>query len=239
MERPVTMKLPRIVSLSEWKAAHDRLLEKEKAHTRAGDALAAERRRLPMVRVQKGYFFEGPNGEVSLLDLFEGRRQLIVYHFMFAPGVDGWPEAGCPGCSMVGDQVADLAHLHARDTSLVFISRGPYANLERYRERMGWDIPWYSSGGTDFNDDMGATTEHGETHLLSVFVRDDSTIYRTYFTGGRGVEALGPVWSFLDLTPLGRQETWEDSPEGYPQTAPYQWWRRHDEYEEAMRESRR
>jgi len=233
------MKLPKIVSTAEWKAAHDKLLAKEKEATRDRDALAAERRRQPMVRIHKEYVFEGPNGEVSLLDLFEGRRQLIVYHFMFAPGVDGWPEAGCPGCSMVADQVANLAHLHARDTSFAFVSRGPYQNLERYRERMGWHIPWYSSAGTSFNDDMGATTEHGETHLLSVFFRDGSNIYRTYFTGGRGVETLGPVWTFLDLTPLGRQEDWEDSPEGYPQTPRYQWWRRHDEYEEAARESRR
>jgi len=135
------MKLPKVVSPDEWKAAHARLLAKEKAATRDRDALAAERRRQPMVRIHKEYVFEGPNGEVSLLDLFEGRRQLIVYHFMFAPGVDGWPEAGCPGCSMVADQVANLAHLHARDTSFVFLSRGPYRNLERYRERMGWDIP--------------------------------------------------------------------------------------------------
>jgi predicted dithiol-disulfide oxidoreductase (DUF899 family) len=115
------------------------------------------------------------------------------------------------------------------------VSRAPLANLERYRERMGWTIPWFSSAGSDFNDDFGLSTDRGETFGLSVFLRDGSRIYRTYFTDGRGVEALGSVWTFLDLTPLGRQEDWEDSPEGYPQTPPYEWWRRHDEYEGAAR----
>jgi predicted dithiol-disulfide oxidoreductase (DUF899 family) len=229
------MTLPRIVSPAEWQAAHDQLLAKEKAATRARDALAAERRRLPMVHIDKQYVFEGPDGKVTLLDLFEGRSQLILYHFMFAPGVEGWPEAGCPGCSMFADQVGDLAHLHARDTSFALVSRAPLANLERYRERMGWTIPWFSSAGSDFNDDFGLSTDRGETFGLSVFLRDGSRIYRTYFTDGRGVEALGSVWTFLDLTPLGRQEDWEDSPEGYPQTPPYEWWRRHDEYEGAAR----
>jgi predicted dithiol-disulfide oxidoreductase (DUF899 family) len=233
------MALPKIVSPAEWQAARDDLLLKEKAATHARDALAAERRRLPMVRIEKSYVFEGPEGRASLLDLFEGRRQLIVYHFMFAPGVDGWPEAGCPGCSMFVDQVGHLAHLHARDTSFALVSRAPLANLERYRERMGWTIPWLSSAGNDFNDDFGLTTDQGETFGLGVFLRDGSKIYRTYFTAGRGVEALGSVWTFLDLTPLGRQEEWEDSPEGSPQTPPYQWWRRHDEYEEAARGARR
>ncbi len=229
------MALPKIVSPAEWQAARDHLLVKEKAATRARDALAAERRRLPMVHIGKTYRFEGPNGEASLLDLFEGRRQLIVYHFMFAPGVDGWPEAGCPGCSMFVDQVGHLAHLHARDTSFALVSRAPLANIDRYRERMGWTIPWFSSSGNDFNVDFGLTTDQGETFGLSVFLRDGPSIYRSYFTAGRGVEALGSVWTFLDLTPLGRQEDWEDSPEGYPRTPPYQWWRRHDEYEEAAR----
>jgi predicted dithiol-disulfide oxidoreductase (DUF899 family) len=188
-----------------------------------------------MVHIDKQYVFEGPDGKVTLLDLFEGRSQLILYHFMFAPGVEGWPEAGCPGCSMFADQVGDLAHLHARDTSFALVSRAPLANLERYRERMGWTIPWFSSAGSDFNDDFGLSTDRGETFGLSVFLRDGSRIYRTYFTDGRGVEALGSVWTFLDLTPLGRQEDWEDSPEGYPQTPPYEWWRRHDEYEGAAR----
>ncbi|MDQ6801069.1 MAG: DUF899 domain-containing protein [Acidobacteriota bacterium] len=222
--------LPKIVSQKVWRAAHEKLLAKEKAATRKRDALAAERRRQPMVEIEKDYAFEGPNGKAALLDLFEGRRQLIVYHFMFAPPVDGWPDAGCPGCSLVADQITHLAHLHARDTSLVLVSRAPLANILRYKKRMGWTLPWYSSSGSDFNADFGLTTGGGETFGLSVFLRDGDRVFRSYFTAGRGVESLGPVWTFLDLTPLGRQEEWEDSPDGWPQTPPYIWWRRHDEY---------
>lgn len=228
--KTTTMNLPETVSPAEWQAAHEKLLAKEKAATHARDALAAERRRLPMVRIEKDYVFEGPQGKASLLDLFEGRRQLILYHFMFAPGVEGWPSAGCPGCSMFVDQIGHLAHMEARDTSFALVSRAPLANIEAYQERMGWTVPWYSSAGSDFNVDFGVTTDRGETFGLSVFLCDDDNVFRTYFTAGRGVEALGSVWTFLDLTPLGRQEDWEDSPEGWPQTPPYQWWRRHDEY---------
>jgi predicted dithiol-disulfide oxidoreductase (DUF899 family) len=229
--KTTTMNLPEIVSPSEWQAAHEKLLAKEKVATRERDALAAERRRQPMVRIEKDYVFEGSQGKVSLLDLFEGRRQLILYHFMFAPGVEGWPSAGCPGCSMFVDQIGHLSHLHARDTSFALVSRAPLANLEAYRKRMGWKIPWYSSAGSDFNVDFGVTRGNGETFGLSVFFHDDDgQVFRSYFTNGRGVEALGSVWTFLDLTPLGRQEDWEDSPEGWPQTPPYEWWRRHDEY---------
>ena len=224
---------PQVVSHGEWQAARDKLLIKEKQATRARDALAAERRRLPMVRIDKDYVFDGPDGKASLLDLFEGRRQLIVYHFMFAPGVDGWPTAGCPGCSQFVDNLGHLAHLHARDASLVLVSRAPLAKLQRYQARMGWRIPWFSSAGSDFNTDFGLTSDAGETFGLSVFFRDGDRVLRSYFTTGRGVEALGSVWTFLDLTPLGRQEDWEDSPPGTPQTPPYQWWRRHDEYESA------
>jgi predicted dithiol-disulfide oxidoreductase (DUF899 family) len=224
------MGLPEIVSAEEWRAAHERLLAQEKHATRERDALAAERRRQPMTEITKDYAFEGPAGATSLLDLFEGRPQLILYHFMFAPGAGGWPEAGCPGCSMFVDQVGHLAHFHARNTSFAVVSRAPLAQIEPYRKRMGWAIPWFSSSGSDFNDDFGVTTPSGETFGLSVFIRHDNRIYRTYFTDGRGVEALGSVWSFLDLTPLGRQEEWEDTPEGRPQTPPYEWWRRHDEY---------
>jgi predicted dithiol-disulfide oxidoreductase (DUF899 family) len=224
------MNLPPIVSAEEWQAAHAALLAKEKEATRARDALAAERRRLPRVRIDKDYVFEGAGGRARLPDLFEGRRQLLLYHFMFAPDVEGWPTAGCNGCSMFVDQVGHLAHIHARDTSFALVSRAPYANIAAYRDRMGWSLPWYSSAESDFNDDFGVTTEAGETFGLSVFLRDDGEVFRTYFTNRRGVEALGSVWTFLDLTPLGRQESWEDSPEGYPQTPPYQWWRRHDEY---------
>jgi predicted dithiol-disulfide oxidoreductase (DUF899 family) len=229
------MELPRIVSEAEWQEANEQLRGKEKEATKARDALAAERRRLPMVRIEKEYVFDGPGGKASLLDLFEGRRQLIVYHFMFGPNQD----VGCDGCSMVADQIVHLAHLHARDTSFAMVSRAPIAKIEPYRERMGWSLPWYSSFDSDFNVDFGLSPEtpqegvyqDGETFGLSVFLRDGDEVYRTYFTNRRGVETLGPVWTLLDLTPLGRQENWEDSPEGRPQGKPYEWWRRHDEYE--------
>jgi len=222
--------VPKIVSQKAWQAAHKKMLAKEKAATRKRDALAAERRRQPMVEIKKEYVFEGPEGKRTLLDLFEGRRQLIVYHFMFAPPVEGWPNAGCPGCSLVADQITHLSHLHARDTSFVMISRAPLPNIERYKKRMGWTHPWYSSAGSDFNVDFGLTNGDSETFGLSVFFRDGDRVFRTYFTAGRGVETLGPVWTLLDLTPLGRQEEWEDSPEGWPQGPMYVWWRRHDEY---------
>jgi predicted dithiol-disulfide oxidoreductase (DUF899 family) len=222
--------LPKIVSRAEWKKARNKLMTKEKAETRRRDALAAERRRLPMVKVEEDYAFDGPNGSASLLDLFEGRRQLIIYHFMFAPGVNGWPTAGCPGCSMVVDYIGPLAHLHARDTSLALVSRAPLANLEAYKQRMGWAVPWFSSKGTDFNKDFGVTTSEGETFGLSSFLRVDDDVFHTYFTTDRGLEAIDSNFTLLDWTPLGRQENWEDSPAGWPQSAPYQWWRRHDEY---------
>jgi predicted dithiol-disulfide oxidoreductase (DUF899 family) len=149
---------------------------------------------------------------------------------MFAPDVQGWPTAGCPGCSFFTDQISHFSHLHARDVSFAMVSIAPLANILAYRKRMGWTVPWFSSAGSDFNRDFGLTTDRGETFGLSVFLRDSDNIFRTYFTNGRGVEALGSTWTFLDLTPYGRQEEWEDSPEGWPQTAPYQWWRRHDEY---------
>ena len=222
--------IPKIVSPTEWESARKKLLVKEKAMTRSLDALSAERRRLPMVLIDKKYVFDSPDGRPTLLDLFEGRRQLILYHFMFAPTVSGWPSAGCPGCSLVIDQIGHLAHLHARDTSFVAVSVAPLKNIQKYKKRMGWTVPWVSSFGTDFNKDFGRTTDAGETFGLSVFLRDGKRIYRSYFTNGRGVEALGAVWSLLDVTPLGRQETWEESPAGWPQTPPFEWWERHDEY---------
>lgn len=217
---------PRIVDETEWRAAMDEQLAREKAHTRAQDALAAARRRLPMVRVEKGYRFDTPDGRRSLLELFDGRQQLIVYHFMFGPD---W-EAGCPGCSWVTDAMSHPAHLHARDVSMVLISRAPLDRLLAYRQRMGWSMPWVSSLNSDFNQDMGATTEDGEQHGLTVFLRDGDQVYKTYNSWARGVEALGSHWSYLDLTPYGRQEAWEDSPEGWPQGPAYSWLRRHDEY---------
>ena len=224
----------RVVSEREWQTAREALLAKEKRATRERDALAAERRRLPMVRIEKDYAFTGPHGKASLVDLFDGRRQLLLYHFMFGPS----QTAGCDGCSMFIDQVGHPAHLDARDTSFAIVSRAPIARIAAYRERMGWTLPWYSSHGSTFNADFGVGLaepdpdqyQDGESFGLSVLFRGDGSVYRSYFTNGRGVEALGPVWTLLDLTPFGRQEEWEDSPEGTPQTAPYQWWRRHDEY---------
>jgi predicted dithiol-disulfide oxidoreductase (DUF899 family) len=221
--------LPRIVTQAEWQEELDKIRIKEKAATHTLDALAAERRRLPMVRVEKQYLFDGPKGKMSLLDLFEGRRQLILYHFMFAPPVKGWPDAGCVGCSMVTDQFGHLEHFHARDTSFCLVSRAPLENIEKFKKRMGWTYPWYSSAGNDFNVDFGLTTEKHEMYGLSVFIHDDKDVYRTYHTNGRGVEGLN-IWTYLDLTPLGRQEEWQDSPYGGPRSKPGSWWRRHDEY---------
>lgn len=223
------MNTPPIVSPQEWETAREALLVKEKELTRVRDAMAAERRRMPRMVVEKEYAFEGPDGPASLLDLFQGRRQLIVYRFFFEPGVGGWPEKGCGGCSWIADQVTHPAHLNARDTTLVFVSRGGQPEIERLKARMDWQpIPWYTITD-DFDRDFGV----GEWHGTNVFLREDDRIVRTYFTDGRGDEVLGGIWSYLDITPLGRQEEWEDSPEGYPQTPPNSWLRRHDEYEEA------
>jgi predicted dithiol-disulfide oxidoreductase (DUF899 family) len=224
--------LPRIVSEYEWRASYEALFAQEKELTHQRDALAAQRRRLPMTRVEKDYVFEGPGVKVRLLDLFDGRPQLLLYHFMFAEGVRGWPEAGCPGCSMFLDNIGQYTrvHLNARDASFAVVSLAPLANLEAYRKRMQWTVPWVSSAANTFNADFGLTTPTGEQHGLSVFLRDGDEIFRTYFTTSRGLETVGTIWSLLDLTPRGRQEEWEDSPQGWPQSPPYQWWRRHDEY---------
>ncbi len=223
---------PQIVSAGEWQRAHAALLVKEKELTHARDALSAERRQLPMVKVEKPYSFEGSSGPVSLLDLFEGRQQLLLYHFMFAPGVHGWPNAACPGCSMFLDNIGQFTpvHLQARGISLAVVSRAPLANIEAYQKRMEWPHRWVSSANNSFNADFGMSTDEGERHGLSVFLARDADIFRTYFTSQRGTEALGNVWGFLEATPYGRQENWEKSPAGWPQGAPYQWWRRHDEY---------
>jgi predicted dithiol-disulfide oxidoreductase (DUF899 family) len=225
------MKMPPVVSAQEWDAAREELLVKERELTRARDALAAERRRMPRMAVEKDYRFEGPGGPLGLLDLFEGRRQLILYRFFFEPGVDGWPDAGCRGCSFMADEVAHLAHLNARDTTFANVSRAPQPEIARLKARMGWEMPWYTITD-DFDADFGVDEWHG----TNAFYRDDEDrIYRTYFVDKRGDEALGSVWSYLDITALGRQEIWEDSPEGYPQTQAYVWWNRHDEYGDATR----
>jgi predicted dithiol-disulfide oxidoreductase (DUF899 family) len=213
---------PPVVTPEEWQRARDALLVKEKSATRALDALAAERRRLPVVEFSAGYGFEAPHGSVDLLGLFAGRRQLVVYHFMFEPG----DEHVCAGCSAVADSVGHLAHLHARDTSFVLTSIAPLAELEAFKARMGWTVPWYSCRDRSFNEDCGNGTGFG----LSVFLRDGERVFRSYFTTSRGVDRLRFDLNVLDHTPFGRQEDWEDSPAGWPQTPAYCWWRLHDEY---------
>jgi predicted dithiol-disulfide oxidoreductase (DUF899 family) len=216
---------PKIVSQEEWLAAHEALLTQEKLLTRHRDALAAQRRRMPWMAVEKQYEFEGPNGKASLLDLFEGRRQLIVYRAFFEPGVFGWPDHACRGCSLGADQVSHLSHLNARDTTLAYASRAPQPDIQRLKARMEWEMPWYTITDS-FDVDFGVDQWHGH----NAFIREGDKIFRTYFVNNRGDEAMGSLWSYLDMTALGRQENWEDSPAGYPQTEPYKWWNWHDEY---------
>lgn len=218
---------PPIVSAQEWTAAHEAMLVKEKEHTRARDALAAERRRMPMTPVETDYRFVGREGEVGLLDLFGARRQLLVYRFFFQPDVDGWPDKGCPGCSYLADHVPHLAHLHAWDTEFVMVSSAGQDEITALARRMGWErAPWYTLVGDAFGVDFGVSEWFG----LNVFLRDDhDRVFRTYYVGGRGIEPLAPTMAMLDLTALGRQETWEDTPPGRPQLPPYRA-ERHDEY---------
>ncbi|MVU76990.1 DUF899 domain-containing protein [Nocardia sp. ET3-3] len=227
------MTAPRIVTAQEWQDEWERLLVKEKELTRAQDALAAQRRRMPWLPVEKQYTFEGPEGRMTLLDLFEGRRQLIVYRAFFDPGVHGAPEGtagvdlgkACFGCSMMADHIGNLAHVNARSTTFVFASRAPQPDIARLKKRMDWTMPWYTITDT-FDTDFGVDEWHG----TNAFIRVDSQIFRTYFLTTRGDSALGNTWTLLDITALGRQETWEDSPPDYPQSPPYAWWHRHDEY---------
>lgn len=236
------MTVPQVVSRDEWLAARLDLLAQEKEATRMQDAVAARRRELPMVRIDKEYTFEGPAGRVRLVDLFEGRRQLIVYHFMFDPS---W-EDGCTSCSFAVDNVGRLGHLHASDTSFVLVSRAPLTKLEKFQARLGWTIPWYSSAGTDFNYDFHVTNDEsvapveynykdkatleregiaflgeGDAHGLSVFFREDDAVFHTYSTYGRGPEALLSTYHYLDLTPLGRQRYVNEFPhyDGYGEEA--------------------
>jgi predicted dithiol-disulfide oxidoreductase (DUF899 family) len=224
------MTIPTVaVSQSEWNAAREALLVKEKELTRARDGLAAERRRLPMVPVEKEYRFEGPAGEISLLDLFDGRRQLIVYRFYLDPDMQiaDYPENGCPGCTMFADNLPNqLIHLNARDTTMVFVSAGSQEAIRNYRARMGWDDwPWYTTAD-DFSDDFDV----GQYFGINVFFRDGDQMYRSYFTTARAAEELSSVWGLLDLTPFGRQEEFQDAPDGVPQDRTGSWVRRHDEY---------
>jgi predicted dithiol-disulfide oxidoreductase (DUF899 family) len=221
-----TMKTPPIVTPQEWEAERQRLLVQEKELTCARDALAAQRRRMPWLAVAKDYQFDGPQGQVSLRDLFEGRRQLVIYRAFFEPGVIGWPDHACHGCSMMADQVADVVHLNARDTTFACASRACQPDIARLKARMGWTMPWYTILG-DWDKDFGVDEWHG----TNVFFRDGDRVFRTYFVSNRGDEALGSTWSYLDMTALGRQEQWEDSPEDYPRTPPYDWWNWHDEYD--------
>jgi predicted dithiol-disulfide oxidoreductase (DUF899 family) len=230
------MKIPPIVMAQEWEAARQELLVKEKEVQRARDALAAQRRRMPWMAVEKQYVFDGPEGKVTLLDLFQGRRQLIIYRAFIepgtgdsdVPGLPGWPEHGCVGCSLMADHIGHLAHLNARDTTLVYVSRASQADLDRMKTKMGWGhIPWYTITD-DFHKDFGVEDYHG----TNAFIRDGDRVFRTYFINGRGDEVFVNTWNFLDMTALGRQEDWEDSPEGYPQSPPYEWWRWHDTYAE-------
>ncbi len=231
------MSLPDVVTRDRWLAARKELLAREKEMTRQRDALNADRRRLPMVEIDKEYVFEGPDGPATLLDLFEGRRQLIVGHFMFDPE---W-EDGCPSCSAGADEVSDglMKHLAVRDTTLAYVSRARLATIEDYKRRKGWTFPWYSSYGSDFNYDFHVTIDESVTPLVynfrtreewvragkghvvegdqpyempgtSFFLRDGDRIFHTYSSYGRGAEATGGSYYFLDLTALGRQEDWEE-----------------------------
>jgi predicted dithiol-disulfide oxidoreductase (DUF899 family) len=233
---------PPIVSRQQWLSERKKLLAQEKELTRQYDRVNAERRRLPMVRIEKNYMFEAPGGELSLKDLFEGRRQLVVYHFMFDPS---W-EKGCPGCTGFANAIGDLSMLGDRDTTFALVSRAPLAKLEAYKERHGWQIPWYSSFGSDFNYDFHVTNDEkvaaveynyrnkaeleankvqkamsGEEHGLSVFFNIGDDVFHTYSAYARGTEALTGARALLDMTPYGRQQEFEDSPPGWPQKPTY------------------
>jgi predicted dithiol-disulfide oxidoreductase (DUF899 family) len=232
---PTEPNLPRVASHEEWVAARKELLAEEKALTRARDELSTKRRLLPMVRIEKDYVFEGPQGQIGLLDLFEDRLQLVVQHFMFDPS---WDE-GCPSCSAGADEISDglLRHLHTRDTTFAAISRAPLTKIERYKAAKGWSFPWYSSFGSDFNYDFHATLDatvapveynfrtlpeleaagmgwmgdgSSEQPGHSVFLRVGDKVFHTYSSYARGAEWLGGSYAFLDWTPLGRQEEWEE-----------------------------
>lgn len=231
-----TIAHPRIASREEWREKRLELLAKEKAHTREYDRINAERRRMPMVNVEKDYIFDTPAGKKSLKDLFEGQAQLVVYHFMFDPE---W-EKGCGGCTGLVDALGDLSDLGERNTTFVLVSRAPLEKLEKYRQERGWDWPWVSSFGSDFNYDFNASlgegaNQHeysypmsgkpegktGEAPGMSVFFRVGDDVYHANSMFSRGVESLTDSYAILDITPYGRQEDFEDSPEGWPQRPTY------------------
>jgi predicted dithiol-disulfide oxidoreductase (DUF899 family) len=216
-----------VVSDQEWNAAREALLVKEKQLSCARDALAAERRRLPMVRVEKGYRFEGPEGELGLLDLFEGRRQLIGHRFFLDPEMQiaSLPVDGCPGSTMFADNLPNLTLLKTRDATMVFLSAGSQQAIRAYRERIGPDVPWYTTLD-DLSGDHGVDQYSG----VNVFLRDGDEVYGGYYANGRASEDLASVWGLLDITPFGRQEESQDGPKGLPQQRTGPWVRRRDEY---------
>lgn len=224
---PKTRPLPPIVSREQWTAARKDLMAVEDAADKQRKIASAARRRLPMVEITKDYTFTGPDGDVSFLDLFAGRTQLILNYFMFDPA---W-KAGCPGCSELADSFPHVAHLHARDISVARISRATYPQIEAYNKRMGWDVPWYSAFDSDFGRDFGLTTDQGEDPDTLVFIREGDRIFQTYALGGNSHEMLMGMLGYLDITPYGRQEDNEDSPQGWPQQPEYSWMKRHDEYD--------
>lgn len=217
---------PPIVDRHTWNDARAVLLQQEKALTRMKDSISAARRRMSMIEVRADYAFEGPEGTITLLDLFDGRPQLIVQHFMFGPD---WKE-GCDGCSMMAEHIGPLSHLHARRTSFVLTSRAPLDRLLTFRDRMGWDLPWHSTVGDQFNLAFGATVDNEERQAISVFLRKGDRIFHTWSTQARGEESFMQVFDLLDLTPYGRQEDWENSPAGTPQDPTYSWMRLSDSY---------
>jgi predicted dithiol-disulfide oxidoreductase (DUF899 family) len=233
---------PPIVSHDQWLAERKKLLAHEKELTRQYDRVNAERRRLPMVRIEKDYVFDGSNGKRRLKDLFEDRRQLVIYHFMFDPS---W-ENGCPGCTGYANAIGDLGMLRDRDTTFAMVSRAPLAKIEAYKAKKGWSVPWYSSFGSDFNYDFHVTNDEkvapveynyrnkaeleankvpnaisGEEHGLSVFFRIGDDVFHTYSAYARGTEALTDSRALLDMTPYGRQQDFEESPLGWPQKPTY------------------
>ena len=221
--------LPRVTDRATWQARIDELRGKEKAHTRVGDALAAERRRLPMVELDPTTALIGADGPVPLIDVVDGRSQLIAYFHMWHIGRPAAQQ--CEGCTFNTSHINELSYLHSRDVTYATFCEGPYEEASRYRDFMGYTVPWYSVP----LESVGPLVADRHFGILVCYLRDGDEIYETYWTTGRGDEVMAPSYGLLDLTVYGRQEFWEDSPEGYPQTAPYQWWRRHDEYGPSFR----